>query len=62
MLRHFLLVAVLACTGCGIKGPLYLPPPAQATPAATPPAATPPAAPGPSNPLPPGSPVEPKKN
>jgi predicted small lipoprotein YifL len=62
MLRHFALVAALACAGCGIKGPLYLPTPAQPSPAAAPPAAMPPVAPGPSNPPPPGSPVEPKKN
>ena len=44
MLRHFRLAAVLAatlaCAGCGIKGPLVLPPPAP--PAAAAPA-TPPA-------------------
>jgi len=56
MLRHFAMVAALACAGCGIKGPLYLPPAAQ-PPAAAPPAATPPVEGGPSNPPPPGSPT-----
>lgn len=47
MLRQFRLAAVLAatlaCAGCGIKGPLVLPPPAAANPAsaAPPSAATP---------------------
>ena len=60
MLRHFRIAAVaaalLAAAGCGIKGPLVLPPPA-APPAATPaPAATPgangdnPASPKPATP------------
>ncbi len=63
MLRHPLrtvavVALVLACAGCGIKGPLYLPPretPAtDAAPPAAPPAATPPVSPGPSSPpLPP---------
>jgi len=59
MLRHAAAIAIatLACAACGIKGPLYLPPPAaQPTPAA-PPAATPPVEPGPSSPPPPGSPA-----
>jgi predicted small lipoprotein YifL len=47
MLRQFRFVAVaialLAAAGCGIKGPLVLPPPA--TPPATSPAAAPAAAP-----------------
>jgi predicted small lipoprotein YifL len=36
MLRHFAAVLALACSACGIKGPLYLPPaqPAPAVPAA----------------------------
>lgn len=46
MLREFRLAAVLAatlaCAGCGIKGPLVLPPPAAANPASTP--AAPPSA------------------
>ncbi len=55
MLRHFrqaaVLAATLACAGCGIKGPLVLPPapPAAAAPvpAAPPsPATPPPATPG----------------
>lgn len=45
MLRHFRLAAVLAatlaCAGCGIKGPLVLPPAAPPAAAAAP--ATPPA-------------------
>ncbi len=45
MLRQFrlpaVLVAALACAGCGIKGPLVLPP----KPPAAPPAASAPAAP-----------------
>jgi len=48
MLRHFRIVAVvialLAAAGCGIKGPLVLPPPA-APPAATPAAGATPATP-----------------
>lgn len=50
MLRQFrpaaVLAATLACAGCGIKGPLVLPPPAAANPApaAPPSAATPGAA------------------
>ncbi|MCC6196401.1 MAG: sugar transporter [Burkholderiales bacterium] len=46
MLRHLVAVVALACSGCGIKGPLVLPP-------ATPPAATPPAT---TLPVEPGSP------
>jgi predicted small lipoprotein YifL len=58
MVRHFAAVLALACSACGIKGPLYLPPAAPAAPAAT----TPPQpAPGPSNPPPPSSPVDPEK-
>jgi predicted small lipoprotein YifL len=53
MLRQFRLAAVLAatlaCAGCGIKGPLVLPPPAAANPApAAPPSAAPPSAAPPS--------------
>jgi predicted small lipoprotein YifL len=48
MLRQFRLAAVLAatlaCAGCGIKGPLVLPPPAAANPASPAPAAPPSAA------------------
>jgi predicted small lipoprotein YifL len=47
MLRHFVfsiaLAAVLAITGCGIKGPLVLPP--TASPTAAPPTTVPPNAP-----------------
>jgi predicted small lipoprotein YifL len=60
MVRHFAAVLALACTACGIKGPLYLPPAAQPTPAA-PATAQPQPAPGPSNPPPPNSPLEPEK-
>jgi len=60
MVRHFAAVLALACGACGIKGPLYLPPAAQATPVA--PATTQPQpAPGPSSPPPPISPVDPEK-
>lgn len=70
MLRHPLHLAVmvataLACTACGIKGPLYLP--RAATPAAAPvvapPAVAPETKPGPSSPPAPPAvvpPVEPK--
>jgi len=71
MLRHSLravavVASLLACSACGIKGPLYLPPrPAPDNPAAAPGAApattAPEVAPGPSSPpLPPGAtpPVE----
>ena len=52
MVRHFAVVLALACSACGIKGPLYLPPKAPATPVA--PATTePPVEPGPSSPPPP---------
>ncbi|MFO1304270.1 MAG: lipoprotein [Burkholderiales bacterium] len=34
MVRHFAAVAALACSACGIKGPLYLPPKPQAAPVA----------------------------
>jgi predicted small lipoprotein YifL len=58
MVRQFAAILALACSACGIKGPLYLPPATPATPAAT----TPPQpAPGPSNPPPPSSPVDPEK-
>ena len=56
MLRHFALLLALACAGCGIKGPLYLPPPAQPAPAA-PATTTAPVEGGPSNPPPAGSPT-----
>ncbi|MFO1302640.1 MAG: lipoprotein [Burkholderiales bacterium] len=51
MVRHFAAVLALACSACGIKGPLYLPPKPQATPVA-PAAAQPPVEPGPSSPPP----------
>ena len=61
MVRHFAAVLALACSACGIKGPLYLPPKPQATPVApatTPPPVAPattqaPVEPGPSSPPPP---------
>jgi predicted small lipoprotein YifL len=58
MVRHFALLLALAGAGCGIKGPLYLPPAAQPLPAA-PATAQPPVAPGPSSPPPPANPTAP---
>jgi predicted small lipoprotein YifL len=62
MVRHFAaaLALALACSACGIKGPLYLPPKPQATPVA--PATTqPPVEPGPSSPPPPANTVPAEK-
>jgi predicted small lipoprotein YifL len=60
MVRQFAAILALACSACGIKGPLYLPAPA-AQPAAAPATTVPPPAPGPSSPPPPNSPIDPTK-
>jgi predicted small lipoprotein YifL len=64
MLRHprlaAVLAAALACAGCGIKGPLVLPPAAPT--AVAPPAVVPPVEGGPSSPPPPGGPTVEKKS
>jgi predicted small lipoprotein YifL len=45
MVRHFAAVLALACSACGIKGPLYLPKAPQATPASPATEPSPPASP-----------------
>jgi len=61
MLRHFVVVLALACSACGIKGPLYLPPAAATATPAAPATTQPQPAPGPSSPPPPIAPMDPDK-